>query len=356
MPTSPPADPTLAPPGSGSEAETGNLQAHLTDALARGRLVPAELAAISPPELEALFEHATARMEVGQEEEAVALLGALVALFPFAPKYWRAYGIALHRLLDLEKAARAYSASLVLDPGHNESLCYRGEIYLYLGRYEDARYDFLQAQIGAKASLKRRAKQLLEFLQRLLQNAPTQDSRPGPEVLSDDRTLTLGDGHTTLPLEISAFEEEDPEPLSQEITQTARVFAPVLNEERSASSDHVPLPLGEETAPNLTAPLSLDPVETAPLIPSPIEERAEDPALQYAELDDDTDLIPGRPKALAMEEQWSTQVLSPMDREATDTAVLRRRRGVPLVFENTLTYPEAAEVEEEPEPEAGGSP
>ncbi|MEL6546501.1 MAG: tetratricopeptide repeat protein, partial [Myxococcota bacterium] len=115
--------------------------ADLTDAVSRGRLTLSELAVIRPDELSALFELACERLDTQRNSDAAALLACLVALFPYDARFWRAYGIALHRELALDAARAAYDAALVLAPGDDTARCYRGEIALYQGDIAGARHD-----------------------------------------------------------------------------------------------------------------------------------------------------------------------------------------------------------------------
>lgn len=94
----------------------------LSRAVAEGRLALAEIAAISPDELDAIYETAVMRLDVGRYGEAARMLAALVVLYPFASEYWRAYAIALKHLGEEAAAQRARAMVRSLDPGTPEEL------------------------------------------------------------------------------------------------------------------------------------------------------------------------------------------------------------------------------------------
>src|SRR5690606_3363596 len=113
----------------------------LTDALALGRLTAGELAALAPLELDALYELGAQRLDTERFEDAVAIFAGLVTLFPYTARYWRAYGVALHRSMELVRAAAAYEAALRLEPEHLLTRLYRAEVLIYAGRAAEAAAD-----------------------------------------------------------------------------------------------------------------------------------------------------------------------------------------------------------------------
>jgi len=185
----------------------------LTDALARGRLAIAELAGMTSAELDAVHGMALARLEVGQDAQAAELLGGLVALFPFGPRYWRAYGLALHRLRSLSGARRAYDAALALEPGHETTLGLRGEVLALLGDHAAARRDLEAAARSTERDVSRRA---AELLRRLAAGGRTTTpvATPSPEpaaagpaaafVLHDERPLPLAAGRIATAMSYAA--------------------------------------------------------------------------------------------------------------------------------------------------------
>ncbi len=176
----------------------------LADALSRGRLTLAELAVMRPAELNALFELACERLDTERDADAGALLACLVALFPYDPRYWRAYGIALHRRLDLDGARAAYDAAIALAPDSDSSRCYRGEVALYQEDRTIARRDLEWVVANGRPALRRRALALLEHLEG---RAVPRKRGPRPVIpdageftLTDLTPLPLKDGRFTAPL------------------------------------------------------------------------------------------------------------------------------------------------------------
>ncbi len=96
--------------------------AEISRAVASGRLALAEVAAISPDELDAMYETAVMRLDVGRYADAARMLASLVVLYPFACEYWRAYAIALNQLGEKAAAQRAKAMVRSLDPGTPEEL------------------------------------------------------------------------------------------------------------------------------------------------------------------------------------------------------------------------------------------
>lgn len=94
----------------------------LSRAVAEGRLALAEIAAVSPEELDAIYETAVMRLDVGRYADAARMLAALVVLYPFAHEYWRAYAIALKNLGEHAAHRRAQAMVRSLDPGVPEDV------------------------------------------------------------------------------------------------------------------------------------------------------------------------------------------------------------------------------------------
>jgi tetratricopeptide (TPR) repeat protein len=271
----------------------------LTDALARGRLTAAELAGLTPRELDAVFAAGSQRLDDGRWAEAAVIFGALAALFPYGARTWRAWGVALHRLLECERARAAYDAALLLEPDHLHTLCYRGEVLLYLGRTVEARADLERVARSGHRTLSGRARTLLIHLDRLAGWQPLPERPPPPP---SDATLSLADGRS-LPLEASRFTDEDA-PVTREITQTARLFAPQPLEHEVTDTAVIP---GRPRAP--TAPLPpLDATST-----DVVDRRGAPPLLHPG----DTDLIDRR--------------------ESENTAVVRRRLRQALTSTASVT-------------------
>ncbi|MBI5511865.1 MAG: hypothetical protein HY903_24175 [Deltaproteobacteria bacterium] len=222
-----------------------DLRDDLVEALALGRLAAAELAAIVPRELEALFELGASLLDAGRDDAAADVFGGLVALFPFTPKYWRAYGVALHRRLEIARARAAYDAALTLEPTHQATRCYRAEVLLYAGDLELARAELEDlAQHGAPAVAARATLLLAAFAELADLAAPP---APAPAAAVAPARFTLGP-NGELPRARPAFCDvtEPTITIAAETTVTARIFAPVL--------DDAPFPTALDAA--LTAPLT----------------------------------------------------------------------------------------------------
>ncbi|OGR09640.1 MAG: hypothetical protein A2341_00310 [Deltaproteobacteria bacterium RIFOXYB12_FULL_58_9] len=267
------------------------LHTELTDALARGRLAPAEIAHITASELDAVFELAAQCLDARRDNEATALLGGVVTLYPFSARYWRAYGIALHRGLEIDRARAAYDTALALDPNHDLTLCYRAELLIYSGKRRRAEADLLKVAKGGSAAAVR-AQQLLAQLKKLARwQAPTVSTpSSAQEEITQVMPLTVDGQH--LPLEPSRFVNERDLPTAiDEITQTMRVFTPL--EPESTASSHA----------TVTA-----------LLPNP-ECRAEST---------ETAILPGRGRHPAPSPDTSGTIAG----ETTRTAIVMRRSAV----------------------------
>ncbi len=220
----------------------------LTDALARGRLTLAEIGGFAPAELCALYALGTERLEAGHLDEAADILAGITTLFPYDARFWRALGITLHHKLALAQARAAYDAALLLEPGHRPTLAYRGEVLVYLGEKDAARAD-LEAARGAVVAdtVSRRAEHLLSLLASLDNWKPEASPVPAPLQLSAPLALSETE---TLPLANSLFAELEKREAARprevtEVTRTARVF--VAHDEQ-AGVDDTPPPAGEVTA------------------------------------------------------------------------------------------------------------
>ena len=134
---------------------------NLCDALARGRLCLAELVLLDPPELEAMYEIAVGRIDTGRVGEAITILQALVALYAYSAKYWRALGLALHLGRRLEAAMLAYQLALHLEPDHIPTVCYLGELKLFCGQPQEAYFLLERASQSQHPQASPRASQLL---------------------------------------------------------------------------------------------------------------------------------------------------------------------------------------------------
>jgi len=282
--------------------------ADLIDAVARGRLALAEVGGITPAELDALYELAAARLDVGRNREAADILAGLLTLFPYAARAWRAYGVALHRLLEIEPARRAYDAALLLDPDELTARCYRGEVLLYLGEKAAARVDLELAARSSDPTLRRRAVELLALLGPLDRwEPPRPASTPAPAPV--DR-FVMPD-QTPLPLSPSRFTDAEPTEITQVLRrEVTAVFAPA----EPTSSAPPAAPARHDTAITSTAIIRRG--------PGPRPSRGTSTAL-----------IPGRGPHDPSEEVTATSTKAPgapEPREITHTAIIRHRYGLPV--------------------------
>jgi hypothetical protein len=223
----------------------------LTDAISRGRLALAEVAAIPPRELDAMFELAAQCLDAGRTAEAVHVLGGLVALFPFSGRFWRGYAVALHRQLEFERARAGYEASLALEPGHEVVRCYRAEVLIYLGEANVARRELETLLKADDSRIRHRARELLQRLPELAAFKGRAPPEPLPATTTPGADLprfTIG-GKRELPLIETQFMDGDDtmELIAPEVTSTARLFAPILGE-TTAPIDTRQEPTHTETA------------------------------------------------------------------------------------------------------------
>jgi len=285
--------------------------AELTDALSRGRLTLAELSLTPTEELEAAFALAADYLETRRDREAVTIFAGLVALHPYDAKYWRAYGVALHRLLELHRARAAYDAALLLDPQTASIRCYRGEVLFYLGDVDAAREDLRAAAAGPNELVAKRGRDLLALIDQVaVEPVP---HPPPSQVAAGEPAFQLRDGRP-LPLEDSIFDDEPTAPMVER-------RAVGLAEETTRTAARFPLrlrPQSQPAAKEITATAVLPARRNAtgaPTSPLPREST-------------DTAVVPGRrrsePTTTAIIPRW----LHP---EGTRTAVIRRRAGGPLL-------------------------
>ena len=183
----------------------------LCDALATGRVCMAEMVLLDPPELEAMFEVAAARLDTGRVDDAIVLLAALVTLYGYSAKYWRALGVALHLAHRQGAAMQAYRLALHLDPDHALTLCYLGELMLFGGSPDDARPLLEQAAHSRHHDAARRAQALLQLPPPAAPAAPAMEEAPAITETTAPWTFALRNG---VPL-----------PLAEESTVTGRHLA-----------------------------------------------------------------------------------------------------------------------------------
>ena len=264
--------------------------ADLTDALARGRLCMAEVAEISPFELNALFEIGARRLENGATADAVQLMAGLVMLFPYSAKYWRGYAVCLHRQGALEQAAAAYRAAVLLEPGHGMTQCYLGEVLVQLGDGAGVGHVVAASESEDEAA-RNRARLLLRALQ---PDAPA-------------------------PHQASAA-------LHQELTD------PLFN-----AADGRPLPLLDGRFSHVESDYA------RPDAPDPVTDRIFVAAIPREVTGTDTALVPRGPPPAKLKDNSQASTTAQVDRRpkvrppVLPTAWRKRKRGLPLSDEDTLT-------------------
>ncbi|MEM6533757.1 MAG: bacterial transcriptional activator domain-containing protein [Myxococcota bacterium] len=300
----------------------------LTDAVSRGRLTMAEIAAIRRQELDALFELACERLDTERDEEAAVLLACLVTLYPYEPRYWRGYGIALHRQLDLEGARAAYDAAVSLKPTDDSTRCYRGEVALYQSDFSTARTDLEWVITHGRPALKNRARALLEHLEGKAPKPRPQG--PAPVIPSG---FTLADA-TPLPLNDGRFSQ--PVELKEETTITA--VANQLLDREVTKTDRIervrPMPASDTwTARVARDPKPMERIDTARII------RRSDEDVFEPIRDGDTAVIRRRRDPERLRDRDTdivTRVRDELERDeptlprAENTALVRRSQGLPL--------------------------
>lgn len=328
----------------------------LTDALARGRLTAGELAALAPQELDALYELGATRLETDRLEDAATIFAGLITLFPYTARYWRAYGVALHRLMQLERAVAAYDAALRLEPHHVLTRIYRAEVLIYSGRAAEAQEDLSVASQASRQDLRQRAERLQSLAQALAQWKPPTRERAGA---AERGGFTLSDG-SPLPLADTRF----PEPatpaaaVAEEVTLTAQTVVPEIAQlweppeldgrRATAPLDALALSEGEGT---VTGTLARGPQPAGAEEITRTQQRAASrrPTLPLRRVTE-TALIPGRAKARALQQAAAGGRGSPVTSgaEVTQTAITRRRQQESLLDPLTLQpgdFPLAGESE-----------
>ncbi|MCK5690037.1 hypothetical protein KAI87_12245, partial [Myxococcota bacterium] len=164
--------------------------AELSEATAKGRLSPAELAGFSQRELDAIYALGAFQLDAGQAESAATVFSGLVSLYPYSSIYWRALGIVHQRLLDYRAARGAYEASLILEPDNEYTLCFRGEVLVYLDEFIAARQDLVKArELATERAIRNRITDVLRLLDKLENNEVLLPQAPAV-VLSEERTYT----------------------------------------------------------------------------------------------------------------------------------------------------------------------
>lgn len=191
----PPKAPDSSSHGASAHSVAGDPPlVHLTHALALGQVTLGEMAGITLAELDALYEMGARRLEADRDQEAQALFAALVTLFPYCDRYWRAYAIALERCAAYPAAINSYHNAQVLAPDDEV----------------------------ARAGLERCARWLEQTQQGRSDTGTPSEPLPKPQgfALSDGRPLPLAAPPTQAQI---SLEHDTPRPAQQ-----ARVEEPTL--------------------------------------------------------------------------------------------------------------------------------
>ncbi len=264
----------------------------LARAVAEGRLALAEIAAISPDELDAIYETAVMRLDVGRYAEAARMLAALVVLYPFAIEYWRAYAIALKHLGEDAAAQRARAMVRSLDPGTPEDL-----VRELLGdhKVDEATNPHIVAPVESTAVFELR------------------DVAP--------RTRHASDSENTEPRIAHAPHT------SGEVTQTTQAMSPEITLTSVAAPATAPLePTDRIHWPIEAEPTSLTSKHGVPTTPRP---QARERSV--------TALVDRRPRPIEggdtarIDRRFKRRITtSPLPIDDSLTAIVRRRKGLPL--------------------------
>ena len=84
------------------------------------------------------FEDGKKAAQAGQYDKAIELMKKVVAAEPKNADAYNYLGFAYRKKGDVKPAAASYETALKLDPKHKGALEYQGELFLKLGKVEDA--------------------------------------------------------------------------------------------------------------------------------------------------------------------------------------------------------------------------
>jgi Flp pilus assembly protein TadD len=92
------------------------------------------------------YEQAEAAIRAGDFAAALPILSAITAAEPENADAWNLLGFSSRKTGDLEAAALAYARALTINPGHLGALEYQGEMFLEMGRPEEAKANLATLQ------------------------------------------------------------------------------------------------------------------------------------------------------------------------------------------------------------------
>lgn len=85
------------------------------------------------------YDQAKAAIDAGDFAAALPILTAITKAEPQNADAWNLLGFSSRKTGDLEAAAVAYATALTINPDHLGALEYQGEMYLEMGKADEAR-------------------------------------------------------------------------------------------------------------------------------------------------------------------------------------------------------------------------
>jgi len=122
--------------------------AHLPQILpkwAAGQVTLKDIKGYTDDELYAIAHTAYFFLMQGKNEEAKTLFEGLVAIDPRSAYYRRALGVIFHKMGDADRALKQFSSAIQVAPKSAAAYVNRAEVYITLGRREEAKGDLRAA-------------------------------------------------------------------------------------------------------------------------------------------------------------------------------------------------------------------
>ncbi len=136
---------------------------------AAGKVTLKEIKGYSDDELYAIAHTGYFFLMQGKNSEAKTLFEGLVAIDPRNDYYYRALGVIFHKLGDAERAIKQFSYAIQVSPKSAAAYVNRAEVFVSLGRSQEAGADLRKALevVSAKEpQLARKARALLGVVTR----------------------------------------------------------------------------------------------------------------------------------------------------------------------------------------------
>ena len=92
------------------------------------------------------YDQAKAAVDAGDFAAALTMLTAITAAEPQNADAWNLLGFSSRKTGDLEAAAIAYAKALTINPGHLGALEYQGEMFLQIGKPDEAKANLVALQ------------------------------------------------------------------------------------------------------------------------------------------------------------------------------------------------------------------